>query len=108
MLEVILSGGLGGEVSRESRGVWGPLDPPAFARLPGLRIYPVRAGCLALRFTRLPGSFCPVFARSLASGQFIDVPIRTMFDFVRTTYGDWPFVQESIITRNRALTKRNG
>ena len=70
MFNAILSGDPGGEASRESRRVWGAaIDPPTFAWLPGLRIYPVRIGCPALRCARLPGSFCPVVARCLASGQ---------------------------------------
>ena len=72
MFDAILSGVSGAKPSRKAGGFGGPLGPPTFARLPGLRIYLVRTGCPALRFTRLPGSFCPVVARSLASGQMSD------------------------------------
>ena len=75
MFDAILSGSRG-EAPRESRAVWEALGPPTFARLPGFRIYPVRTGCPALRFTWLSGSFCPVIARSLASGQFNSALLR--------------------------------
>ena len=40
-------------------GFGGPLGPPTFAWLPRFRIYPVRTGCPALRFTWLPNFLLP-------------------------------------------------
>ena len=57
MFEAILSGGPGAKPPGKAGGFGGPLGPPTFAPLPGLRIYPVRTSCLDFRFTRLPVLF---------------------------------------------------